>query len=138
MRISDWSSDVCSSDLRAPGRADPDARCPARPGGCLPRPRPAGNLPDHGRADDRPRRRRHGRPERAGMTTHEHADGKAIDPVCGMTVDPRSEEHTSELQPLMGISYAVFCLKKKTTKKITRKCDTGNARNTHYYNTYKT
>src|SRR3546814_5459032 len=32
-----------------------------------------------------------------------------------MTVIPRSEEHTSELQSLMRISYAVFCLKKKTT-----------------------
>src|SRR3546814_10761780 len=30
--------------------------------------------------------------------------------------DPRSEEHTSELQSLMRISYAVFCLKKKTKK----------------------
>src|SRR3546814_4703344 len=30
-------------------------------------------------------------------------------------VDARSEEHTSELQSLMRISYAVFCLKKKTT-----------------------
>src|SRR3546814_6632176 len=30
--------------------------------------------------------------------------------------DPRSEEHTSELQSLMRISYAVFCLKKKNTK----------------------
>src|SRR3546814_5628369 len=70
MRISDWGSGVCSSDLR-----------------------PAGILPDHGRADDRPRRRRHGRPERAGMTTHEHADGKAIDPVCGMAVDPATTPH---------------------------------------------
>src|SRR3546814_10411094 len=32
----------------------------------------------------------------------------------------RSEEHTSELQSLMRISYAVFCLKKKTTKKTQR------------------
>src|SRR3546814_9115411 len=32
---------------------------------------------------------------------------------CGEV--PRSEEHTSELQSLMRISYAVFCLKKKTT-----------------------
>src|SRR3546814_2335347 len=32
--------------------------------------------------------------------------------------DARSEEHTSELQSLMSISYAVFCLKKKTTKTI--------------------
>src|SRR3546814_3875619 len=31
----------------------------------------------------------------------------------------RSEEHTSELQSLMRISYAVFCLKKKRNKKIT-------------------
>src|SRR3546814_9399527 len=31
-------------------------------------------------------------------------------------VRPRSEEHTSELQSLMRISYAVFCLKKKTTQ----------------------
>src|SRR3546814_2178340 len=32
-------------------------------------------------------------------------------------LDRRSEEHTSELQSLMRISYAVFCLKKKTTIK---------------------
>src|SRR3546814_1258596 len=32
--------------------------------------------------------------------------------------DPRSEEHTSELQSLMRISYAVFCLKKKTQPPI--------------------
>src|SRR3546814_3743023 len=31
-------------------------------------------------------------------------------------IDVRSEEHTSELQSLMRISYAVFCLKKKTQK----------------------
>src|SRR3546814_1745772 len=34
-------------------------------------------------------------------------------------IDPRSEEHTSELQSLMRISYAVFCLKKKKKKKKT-------------------
>src|SRR3546814_9279481 len=33
-----------------------------------------------------------------------------------MRVEQRSEEHTSELQSLMRISYAVFCLKKKTHK----------------------
>src|SRR3546814_2729486 len=33
-------------------------------------------------------------------------------------VGPRSEEHTSELQSLMRISYAVFCLKKKKTKTL--------------------
>src|SRR3546814_1445223 len=40
----------------------------------------------------------------------DHAEAHARRPV-------RSEEHTSELQSLMRISYAVFCLKKKTTKK---------------------
>src|SRR3546814_10788111 len=42
----------------------------------------------------------------------------------------RSEEHTSELQSLMRISYAVFCLKKKTSKKkyiITNKIKTSSA-----------
>src|SRR3546814_8946218 len=34
--------------------------------------------------------------------------------------DDRSEEHTSELQSLMRISYAVFCLKKKKKKKIVK------------------
>src|SRR3546814_7419695 len=37
-------------------------------------------------------------------------------PEAMTAVDPRSEEHTSELQSLMRISYAVFCLKKKKTK----------------------
>src|SRR3546814_20843990 len=42
---------------------------------------------------------------------------KQIRPVQGDIADRRSEEHTSELQSLMRISYAVFCLKKKTTNK---------------------
>src|SRR3546814_6854039 len=37
---------------------------------------------------------------------------------------PRSEEHTSELQSLMRISYAVFCLKKKTNKQKTQNTKT--------------
>src|SRR3546814_8753582 len=37
-------------------------------------------------------------------------------PVAARHVPARSEEHTSELQSLMRISYAVFCLKKKKTK----------------------
>src|SRR3546814_9912863 len=36
--------------------------------------------------------------------------------------EPRSEEHTSELQSLMRISYAVFCLKKKRTTKTNQIC----------------
>src|SRR3546814_7353654 len=41
----------------------------------------------------------------------------------------RSEEHTSELQSLMRISYAVFCLKKKTNKLIYRKIKKCNHQN---------
>src|SRR3546814_6985593 len=39
--------------------------------------------------------------------------------VGGRLTNSRSEEHTSELQSLMRISYAVFCLKKKHTNKAT-------------------
>src|SRR3546814_7179603 len=39
--------------------------------------------------------------------------------ACGEFQEYRSEEHTSELQSLMRSSYAVFCLKKKTTKTAT-------------------
>src|SRR3546814_8177772 len=39
----------------------------------------------------------------------------------GMIAHDRSEEHTSELQSLMRISYAVFCLKKKNNEKLTIK-----------------
>src|SRR3546814_5251830 len=40
----------------------------------------------------------------------------SIDPPGAMDLDQRSEEHTSELKSLMRISYAVFCLKKKTVE----------------------
>src|SRR3546814_3480516 len=39
------------------------------------------------------------------------------DPAARLWPDRRSEEHTSELQSLMRISYAVFCLKKKRSTK---------------------
>src|SRR3546814_2254360 len=41
-----------------------------------------------------------------------------LDPLQRLDVAVRSEEHTSELQSLMRISYAVFCLKKKKHKNI--------------------
>src|SRR3546814_3922977 len=53
-------------------------------------------------------------------------------------VSPRSEEHTSELQSLMRISYAVFCLKKK--KKPNHKTNnqyTSNRRRAHIYHTIR-
>src|SRR3546814_4953638 len=54
------------------------------------------------------------RDDRAEMLRHGilRSDQKVVQ-VPGSGID-RSEEHTSELQPLMRISYAVFCLKKKT------------------------
>src|SRR3546814_8026532 len=47
----------------------------------------------------------------------------------------RSEEHTSELQSLMRISYAVFCLKKTKTKQYSKKKHSNktNKRNSHKY-----
>src|SRR3546814_9772458 len=42
-----------------------------------------------------------------------------VNPADAPVLTIRSEEHTSELQSLMRISYAVFCLKKKTTNKYT-------------------
>src|SRR3546814_1985744 len=44
-------------------------------------------------------------------------------PATGATAPERSEEHTSELQSLMRISYAVFCLKNTTTTKLNKKKD---------------
>src|SRR3546814_8507914 len=41
------------------------------------------------------------------------ARGRRVDEVVQLVGDDRSEEHTSELQSLMRLSYAVFCLKKK-------------------------
>src|SRR3546814_7068147 len=46
--------------------------------------------------------------------------GEAVDPSVAGGGDDRSEEHTSELQSLMRISYAVFCLKKKKKNKRVR------------------
>src|SRR3546814_8521876 len=53
-------------------------------------------------------RRRHGGGQPGQLRRHGHQ------------VEARSEEHTSELQSLMRISYAVFCLKKKTKTKQKR------------------
>src|SRR3546814_4951221 len=47
--------------------------------------------------------------------------------------DRRSEEHTSELQSLMRISYAVFCLKKKTKQKIRSMYNTINYKQQQFH-----
>src|SRR3546814_4056509 len=104
MRISDWSSDVCSSDLvdcqHRRNRHGHRVADPAETGGeadavvvhFQPGHSAVGDVEHHPAVLDRVRRHAH-----AGLGG----------------VDQRSEEHTSELQSLMRISYAVFCLTKK-------------------------
>src|SRR3546814_8670720 len=135
MRISDWSSDVCSSDLFGFLVA---IKCPSRSGGRL----------EACTACVCDRRRRDlgacvcCRDQRGGAGVRDAVaaryTGKFLDIVAtdtqlrlaavlvelrgavlihrvGDVVElVRSEEHTSELQSLMRISYAVFCLKQKT------------------------
>src|SRR3546814_4476511 len=108
MRISDWSSDVCSSDLET-GRRERGSALPEQH--------------QHGAAAALRGRRGMERQHVGALAQH------AVDQVLqrrdaavrmqSLAVDDpdaagaRSEEHTSELQSLMRISYAVFCLKKK-------------------------
>src|SRR3546814_7293990 len=100
MRISDWSSDVCSSDLRQIGTYCEENRlhpfiyrqtfgvCPCS------RSKPWRSWPYPGKQ-------------------------RRADPVqFRRNFRARSEEHTSELQSLMRTSYADFCLKKQSTRKI--------------------
>src|SRR3546814_1557628 len=140
MRISDWSSDVCSSDLSGGvvSTTDPLDRC---------------QYSDAEISAIVEECRRHGvyvaahchpaeairRCAELGVRSIEHgtlideatanvvaAQGayvvptmatifalKDLGPSLGLADESRSEEHTSELQSLMRISYAVFCLKKK-------------------------
>src|SRR3546814_3865624 len=94
MRISDWSSDVCSSDLR--GRRCGESESGADRDDLFAGQHPAVD-PDALCDGERQQRMRPG-----------------ILPVAKRWGGgSRSEEHTSELQSLMRISYAVFCLKKK-------------------------
>src|SRR3546814_8663527 len=136
MRISDWSSDVCSSDLHVVALRRLAARI-ARGTGVARRLLRGG----HGREQ-----RLRGFLQRLGLgldlrlvvalhrglelgdRTLDAADqvarhlvavvldraARAVDQRVGL----RSEEHTSELQSLMRISYAVFCLKKKKRNNI--------------------
>src|SRR3546814_5884967 len=102
MRISDWSSDVCSSDLAAgvgnivaeeDVALDEIAVAVAQHKGAL--------------------RRQH---QIFADDVAARLDRDDLDLAAAMIEDiARSEEHTSELQSLMRISYAVFCLKKKNT-----------------------
>src|SRR3546814_8939428 len=103
MRISDWSSDVCASDLGS-RRAGSPPRAGRRVAGAAGRPPPAPAPGPSGTATSRPARSASGR--RWCRATGPGAP-------CAGGRRGRSEEHTSELQSLMRISYAVFRLKKK-------------------------
>src|SRR3546814_2122590 len=115
MRISDWSSDVCSSDLakghwrafREVGRGESRQKRlnPGSAGCCAADPA--------GATSAAPTRARAAQRRRIGI----------FDTGIEVTSKPpsriRSEEHTSELQSLMRSSYAVFCLKQKTNTRQT-------------------
>src|SRR3546814_1400871 len=102
MRISDWSSDVCSSDLC-------DAR-QSRPCTETARDRLCAGPPRQGDFSE----------ELEAVRGLQHEGlGRPPDAALRQVGQARSEEHTSELQSLMRISYAVFCLKKKNN--ISRK-----------------
>src|SRR3546814_10698574 len=70
----------------------------------------------NGRAPPRPRLEEEHMPKRVltGTVVSDKTDKTVV-----VLVERRSEEHTSELQSLMRISYAVFCLKKKNTNPLT-------------------
>src|SRR3546814_5028681 len=110
MRISDWSSDVCSSDLSR--RTNRSAERP------ISIKRPSGSAIGSSSART-PSGRARSRQRTALHLSDSRRFWKAAACRCckwekmRSCCDIRSEEHTSELQSLMRISYAVFCLKKK-------------------------
>src|SRR3546814_9004072 len=116
MRISDLSSDVCSSDLNySPTSPKPPLRL-------LMRPRDAASMrlatfmaisicsTDYWRRF---------LPMKGLAAYRVSLFSWATSSIAGRSRRRRSEEHTSELQSLMRISYAVFCLKKKNTQSLT-------------------
>src|SRR3546814_10827213 len=123
MRISDWSSDVCSSDLRLAAVS----RSGRRAGGWTGKRDFLSRLPAGARlARD---------PIACNVRLKCHAVRRGVSPPsarlprcetrripCSPRVPRearRSAEHTSELKSLMRISYAVFCLKKKNQQSYT-------------------
>src|SRR3546814_6307413 len=118
MRISDWSSDVCSSDLRhaVVGGGD-DLRRRHRLGVDF-----GGQVAVDGKGGDPVEHRLRLGGQRGGRNECERHGSESLVAEHRLSprkrkerwrTTPRSAEHTSELQSLMRISYAVFCLKKK-------------------------
>src|SRR3546814_1926181 len=90
----------------------------------------------------RPDRSRYDPPSRARFCRYRRRRARRRRTAGGADRQPRSEEHTSELQSLMRISYAVFCLKKKKTPResshIIQHTTTVQIKDTHYLHTIKT
>src|SRR3546814_10205440 len=117
MRISDWSSDVCSSDLlivRNQHRTRHVTGIKLGLGAYIENQRWMLGL-QLLRQLSRQDRFAGGNHERAQQrSNNDYRCTQMHDKTFGRWCRHRSEEHTSELQSLMRISYAVFCLKKKT------------------------
>src|SRR3546814_4275771 len=115
MRISDWSSDVCSSDLLQAGLDHAGGR---RVRLVQQRREQAGHRLSEGLGKPESLERRLAdegkRPDTAAHGWQVADSRQHIRQSRPAGDRRRSEEHTSELQSLMRISYAVFCLKKKT------------------------
>src|SRR3546814_6082786 len=152
MRISDWSSDVCSSDLGArigfrqsaggaerlvQGRAVDDVKAEQLLLGLGERPvehqRLVAALAQRGRRGGRQQAGDGAEP--APVRQFLLNDGELRHDRVVLVLGPgadnvffRSEEHTSELQSLMRISYAVFCLKKKNKHTQQRQYEETNVR----------
>src|SRR3546814_5209455 len=119
MRISDWSSDVCSYDLKVPLAITAITSSELERSGIRDLQGVAATVPGLNLG------------EQLGVakislrgigleSLQPGAEGSIAFHVDGVFISrSRSEEHTSELQSLMRISYAVFCLKKKK-KQITK------------------
>src|SRR3546814_5080428 len=128
MRISDWSSDVCSSDLPGLVLHDLERGAPLRlPGQPLPAPALLGGVRGQalgeqvgdgeasGLDHDRGLAAAEAVQEDSPVVGHAHGQLAATPGASGTACAPRSEEHTSELQSIMHSSSAVYCLKTKTT-----------------------
>src|SRR3546814_1765307 len=130
MSIRDWSSDVCSSDLLVcriehayrPGTVDDRSTPPTSGVAAVPQDHRPQDPQEQEPAFDRRQLRHPQAPQGPGVA------GQAPALSHALHAHQRSEEHTSELQSLMRISYAVFCLKKKKT----------NTTTTYQHNTNKT
>src|SRR3546814_10296792 len=118
MRISDWSSDVCSSDL-----VEQAQLMESYGANCIYATDSAGYmLPDDVTARIALLRDKLKPETEIGFHGHHNLSMGVANSIAAVAAGARridcarSEEHTSELQSLMRISYAVFCLKKKNNK----------------------